>query len=117
MGWPPPLLAFAALAMLFAMVPANGQTEAAAPRPDPLDARVPVPPVVHRPALSSYRPAGELTVGSWREANDTVTRIGGWRAYTREANQPEAPSAAPAAHPATPAIPPPPGHHGRRESK
>jgi hypothetical protein len=30
-------------------------------------------------------------VGSWREANDTVNRIGGWRAYAREAKPPESP--------------------------
>jgi hypothetical protein len=121
---PLPVLAFAALAMLAALVPVHGQTEGAAPRLDPLDARAPVPPVVHTPALASYRRAGELAVGSWREANDTVTRIGGWRAYTREANQPEAPAAAPggttsatAVQPAAPATPPPPGHHGRHDPK
>lgn len=37
--------------------------------------------------------AGEKT-GSWREANETVERIGGWRAYAREAQQPD--STAPA---------------------
>jgi Cu(I)/Ag(I) efflux system periplasmic protein CusF len=93
-------LAFAALALLAAAAPVHGQNPAAAPRPDPLDAGAPVPPVIHIPTLASYRRAGEVAVGSWREANDTVTRIGGWRAYAREANQPEAPAAAPAAQPA-----------------
>jgi len=125
-AWPLPLptLAFAALAMLAASAPVHGQAEVAVPRPDPLQASAPVPPVVYRPVLASYRRAGELSVGSWREANDTVTRIGGWRAYTREANQPEVPATAPsgsagaaAAQPAAPAPPSLPGHHGRHESK
>ena len=123
-AWPLPTLAFAALAMLAASAPVHGQAEVAVPRPDPLQASAPVPPVVYRPVLASYRRAGELSVGSWREANDTVTRIGGWRAYAREANQPEVPATAPsgpagaaAAQPAAPAPPSLPGHHGRHESK
>ena len=63
--------------------------------PDPLDARSVVPPSVHSSALASFRRFVEVPVGSWREANETVTRIGGWRAYTREANQPEAPASSP----------------------
>ena len=35
----------------------------------------------------SYR--GEKT-SSWREANETVDRIGGWRAYAKESQQPDA---------------------------
>jgi hypothetical protein len=39
-------------------------------------------------------------VGSWREANDTVNRIGGWRAYAREAKQPQSPPPATTGTPA-----------------
>jgi hypothetical protein len=118
-AWPLPTLAFAALAMLAASAPVHGQAEVAVPRPDPLQASAPVPPVVYRPVLASYRRAGELSVGSWREANDTVTRIGGWRVYTREAHAPEPPASAPAARPAANPGPPVPAsaaghgaHHG-----
>ena len=102
--------------------PAPRATPSAA-RPDPLDARSAVPPAQHRSALASYRPALDVPVGSWKDANDTVTRIGGWRTYLREAAQPEpaaasqpaAPAAAavPAAQPAPPAQParPAAGHH------
>ena len=46
-----------------------------------------VPPtgaLTHRSAFEGYRPFAEQPVGSWREANDVVGRIGGWKAYARE---------------------------------
>ncbi|MDP1650823.1 MAG: hypothetical protein Q8M01_21860 [Rubrivivax sp.] len=82
-----------------------------------------MPPYVHTSTLANYRRLGEVPVGSWREANDTVTRIGGWRAYTREAKQPEGPadaaSAAAAGTPAAKTTAPmptmPSGHGGHRD--
>jgi hypothetical protein len=62
---------------------------AAAARPDPLDPEAPVPPLTHASALTAAPSLSETPVGSWREANDTVNRIGGWRAYAREAKPPE----------------------------
>lgn len=48
-----------------------------------------------RSAFDGYQPfAGEKTL-PWREANDTVQRVGGWRAYAREAAQPAASAASP----------------------
>lgn len=104
-------------------------------RPDPLNPQAAVPPVLHRPALAGYRAAGELKLGSWREANDTVTRIGGWRVYAREAAgldpapassapaSESAPVPAPASAPAT-AVPASaarpasaPGHHQHHHGK
>lgn len=35
--------------------------------------------------FTGYRAYTEQPVGSWRDANDEVGRIGGWRAYAREA--------------------------------
>ena len=37
--------------------------------------------------LAAYRKFAEQPVGSWREANDQVGRIGGWRAYAIEAQE------------------------------
>jgi hypothetical protein len=37
--------------------------------------------------LRDYRAFADQPVGSWREANETVRRIGGWQAYSREAYQ------------------------------
>lgn len=95
MPWPLVPAALAALALLATPGPAAAQAERSAPRPDPMNPRADVPPFVYSSALASYRFSGEVPVGSWREANDKVTRIGGWRAYTREANEPEAPDMRP----------------------
>lgn len=71
-----------------------------APRPDPLDAKAPVAPLVYRSAFAGFKPlASDAPPLPWREANDAVERIGGWRAYAREANAPAAAPSAPAASP------------------
>ncbi len=44
--------------------------------------------------FARYRSYRDEKTGSWRESNDTVDRIGGWRAYAKEAQSPE--STAPA---------------------
>ena len=41
-----------------------------------------------RSAFDSYRPFTDEKTLSWRQANDTVQGVGGWRAYAREAAQP-----------------------------
>lgn len=38
----------------------------------------------YRSALSGYEAYKEQSVQSWREANDKVGEIGGWRAYAKE---------------------------------
>lgn len=57
------------------------------PRPDPLDPTVPVPTLHWRSPLSAYPAWRDEPLGDWRAANDTVGRVGGWRAYAREAAQ------------------------------
>lgn len=64
-------------------------------RADPLDAQARVPAVTHQSPLANYRRLGDDTRVSWREANETVNRIGGWRTYTREAQQPDPAASAP----------------------
>ena len=39
----------------------------------------------YRSAFDGFRRFADQPVGPWREANDTVGRVGGWRAYAREA--------------------------------
>lgn len=76
-------------AALFAAAPgASAQRAPANGMPDPLDPRAEVPPAIHESAFAGYRTAGEEGVGSWREVNEAVNRIGGWRAYAREASRP-----------------------------
>ena len=74
---------------------------------------VPVTPPVAVPlkfdsVLSGYKPMTDQKLGSWREANDTVSRIGGWRTYLREAQSKDSatPSATQPAAVANDAAPP-----------
>lgn len=51
--------------------------------PDPSTATA-VPPVGYESPLQNYRGFEPQTPRNWREANDTVGRIGGWQAYSAE---------------------------------
>ena len=108
------------VAMAMAALSAQAEPTARAGKPDPLDPKAKVPALTY---ASSLKPAERLAADkpiSWREANDNVARIGGWRVYAREAQQPDP---APAAKPASPAAaaqagetakPMPPGHDGHK---
>ena len=91
---------------------AQAQPGVPSTRPDPLDPKASIPTLSYQSSLSQYRRLDDGKLISWRDANDTVTRIGGWRVYAREAQQPDAaPSAAPSAsapavRPASPASAP-----------
>lgn len=83
--------------VLLSVVAAAAAAQTAQPsKADPANAAAAVPPVVFRSTFSQYQRYAEQSVGSWKEVNETVNRIGGWRAYTREAQQPEPPVQAPA---------------------
>ena len=89
----------------------SADTAIGSARRDPLDPKAIVPKVSYNSAFTQYRGLGDDKPISWREANDTVTRIGGWRVYAREAQQPDstpAPTPAPATKPVeqAPAAPP-----------
>jgi hypothetical protein len=63
-------------------------------------------PLPARPALEGYQPFDDGTPVPWRQANDTVGRIGGWKAYAREAQgEPAAPTSNATPAPAAPADP------------
>ena len=97
----PPAFRLAALALLTLSIaaPAMAQSAPTANRPDPIDASAAVPPLVYRsPFGARLAPPSAPAIG-WKAANDTAARIGGWRAYAREAAAPDAPAAAPAAAP------------------
>jgi hypothetical protein len=78
------------------------QRNGAPTRPDPLDPKSPVPALVYESTLSQAPRAGSEGPVGWREANDKVARIGGWRAYAREAQQPDPAKPSTAAPPAAP---------------
>ena len=82
-----------------------GSPSAPATRPDPLDAKASVPALSYRSSFARYRAISDDKPLSWREANDAVARIGGWRVYAREAQEPED-SQRP--------MPTPPGHGGHK---
>ncbi len=90
----------APVALFFVATTLQAQSGSRATIGDPLDARAPVPPLVHESSLAQYRKFSDEPVISWREANETVNRIGGWRAYSREANEPDK---TPLGKPSTPA--------------
>jgi hypothetical protein len=67
---------------------------------DPADPAARVPPIVHVSSLSQYRRLGEEPAAGWRESNERVARIGGWRQYAKEAASPSPAAPAPgASHP------------------
>lgn len=56
-------------------------------------------------ALQGYQPYTDDKTGDWKAANGTTARVGGWRAYAREASAPVAvptPVATPPAGPTRP---------------
>jgi hypothetical protein len=76
---------------------------------DPADPQAAVPPLpASGTALAGYRRFAPPEPRSWREVNDTVARIGGWRVYLREAHAPEAAAASDAAATADGSRAPPP---------
>lgn len=106
-----------AAALPFAVAAAS--VHAAEPaRSDPANPQAAVPAVTYRSPLADYRRNGDQPVGNWRDLNDRVRAIGGWRAYAREANAPEGGDKPPPATPPSDAAParstPPasPGGHG-----
>lgn len=51
-------------------------------------ATAPAAPPAWRSAFDGYQPFSDEKTLPWRQANDTVQGVGGWRAYAREAAQP-----------------------------
>ncbi len=43
----------------------------------------------YRSAFEGYRPYTDDAMTNWKAANDTTARIGGWREYARQAQQPD----------------------------
>ncbi len=129
-GWPGARMPHALPGLLFAMsltAPAQAQSMPPGARPDPLDPKATVPALSYSSSLAQHRGSGDAKPISWREANDAVARIGGWRVYAREAQQPDPlstakpataapmpnPTAMPAEPtPARPASPAGPSSHG-----
>lgn len=80
------------------VAPQTHSASATTPSAPPIALGAPVP-LRFDSVLSRYKPMTDQKLGSWREANDTVTRIGGWRTYLKEAQAPEV------MEPSTPGVP------------
>ena len=66
-------------------------------------------PLAFQSAFQHYQPYTDDKIVNWKDANDTTARIGGWRAYAKEASAPSTtpmPTPAAAAAPATGAAKP-----------
>lgn len=72
-----------------------------------LDATPPTLPITlqYESAFRSYQPYVDPQVQSWRESNERVGQIGGWRAYAKEAAVAQPANADPATDAHS-------GHHG-----
>ena len=55
----------------------------------PASGAVPPSPLTYRSAFEGYKPYTDDKLLNWKEVNDTTGRIGGWRAYAKEARQPD----------------------------
>ena len=53
----------------------------AAPIPDRPAAKMEVPAVAYESPFKGYRMLEDQPVASWRDANDLVHRLGGWKAF------------------------------------
>lgn len=94
--------AFACLASL--VLPVGAWAES----PDPLDAQAATPALHYQSPLKAYQGFSEQPLHNWRQANELVGRIGGWRTYAQEpyAQEPYSQDV-PAPQPAEPAGEPP----------
>ena len=72
-------------------VAAQQSTPNSANSADPLSPAASVPAVTYQSPFAGYRPMVDQKIGNWRDANDNVNRIGGWRTYLKEAQEPDAP--------------------------
>ena len=62
------------------------------PNPEnPLSPAASVPAVTYQSPFADYRPMVDQKIGNWKDANDNVNRVGGWRTYLKEAQEPDAP--------------------------
>lgn len=81
------------LASVLITTGACAMAQSAAPAGEPAPSAAALE-LTYRSTFDGYQRFADEKVGSWREANDTVGRIGGWRAYAKEASEPAKPAGA-----------------------
>ena len=90
------------LALFAGLAFAQPPTDTEAPKPAPLTT------LQYSSPIGAYQAYADQPVQSWREANDRVGQIGGWRAYAKEIKTGEPASA----KDVPPGSDPHAGHHG-----
>ena len=84
-------LALFALFALFALAMPNAFSQTIIPS-DHLSSKVNSAELVfleYQSSFSTYQAYADQPIISWRNANDTVGKIGGWRSYAKEVQQPQ----------------------------
>ena len=113
-----PLIVVGCLAGIQSARAQSGSAAPPASGPDPADAAATVPVTVYQSVFGAYQRPGADKPIPWKAANDEVGRIGGWRAYAREASQSRATVDASTPPPQTPTAPegakPPAGPEGAK---
>jgi hypothetical protein len=79
------------LAVLPTLLALNAPAQTATAPAAPPDAQAQAMPAPYRSALEGYQPYSEEKLVPWKQANDTVGKVGGWRAYAKEAAEGRAP--------------------------
>ena len=76
---------------LVSILSLSGAAVAQAPAPPSAVADVSQASIsTYRSAFDGYKPYTDDKLLNWKDANDTTGRIGGWRVYAKEAQQPDA---------------------------
>ena len=78
------------LAILPALLALNVPAQTATPPAAPSNAQAQAAPTPYRSALEGYQPYSEEKPVPWKQANETVGKVGGWRAYAKEAAEGQA---------------------------
>ncbi len=103
----PPFRQFAAAGLLLCVTSLQAQSTISKRHSDPNDPSVAIPATKYRSAFDGYRNMRDEPISPWKESNDLVGRIGGWRVYAREAAQGDAPDAGSTATGSLPSASPP----------
>ena len=81
-----PFLSARWLTSMTFIVVLGASAQTTSPAPQPQNSR----PQADRSALADYQSFNDEKLAPWRESNDTVGSVGGWRAYAWEAQGQEA---------------------------
>lgn len=100
------------LAVVPSLTAATVYAQTVASPPGPFTAPSTASPAIYQSALEGYQPYRDEKIKPWKESNDTVGKIGGWRAYAKEVAEPAASQGG--AAPAAPGAANPHAGHGKR---